>query len=63
MKMQKMFQYVCRTVFHYMTIDDQNKDSLFLELLNCKKNLSSKLPYYSFHKYVSTAGRRENFWQ
>ena len=45
------FQYVCGTVFHNMPIDERNRDTLILELLHCRENLSCmspiEIPYYS----------------
>ena len=45
------FQYVCGTVFHDIPIDERNRDTLILELLHCRENLSCtspiEIPYYS----------------
>ena len=43
------FQYVCGTVFHDIPIDERNRDTIILDLLHCRENLSStspiKIPY------------------
>ena len=43
------FQCVCGTVFHDISIDERNRDTVILDLLHCRENLSCtsliKIPY------------------
>ena len=53
------FQYVCRTVYHDLPIDDKNKDSYVSGMIHCRENLTCEspmeIPYYSSKLF-------ENLW-
>ena len=66
-RMLNDFQYICGTVFHDLPIDDKNKDSFILEMLDCRENLTCEspmeIPYYSSKLYENLCfycGRERN---